>query len=564
MPPSIQKPQNSSAERGARPLDHELRVPIRHPRDDGLQRTEEVAGELATERTHVTGLEQREDAIERGDGRAAGRPFDLAPQEVLLRHHLQDGPDVLRHAAVHEHERVLECHARLVRHAVAPEQRVARQQASAADAVLGIARLRERALDQLHAGPESAGVLPAAARAAEPLAEDGAGRHHPALGFRHRSRQRADLPRGAHEGADERTEQGRRHREPRALRDPVDVADQFEAAARADDRAEQFRQAGARALDAWRHDAGRDDGGLEQPQVVASEVEDLLERAHQGRGLEIDAGEPDDRFVDDAQERLDGRAGRRRRARARRDRSRRSAPARPRDSPCRGRRCRSIRSASGPCARACARGASGTRPTPGRARAARAARAVADRQGGRAGTSTRCPAWSARCGAPGRRASGTRARGAPPRGRSRASRSGPRRPGPRETRRWLPRSVARAGGGSRRTARGRAAAGRHDRAGDSGGSPRGRRAPGRACTGSSRGGDTRRARRTPRAAPRRSVPGTTGRWPDRGSAWSADSMRSTTRSVSMMGEGSRCRFAAPRRTAPLLIRRARRGARRAA
>ena len=42
---------------------------------------------------------------------------------------------------------------------------------------------RRRALDQLDARPDAAGVLPAAAGAAEPFAEDRPGRDEPALGF---------------------------------------------------------------------------------------------------------------------------------------------------------------------------------------------------------------------------------------------------------------------------------------------------------------------------------------------------------------------------------------------
>ena len=64
---------------------------------------------------------------------------------------------------------------------VAVEDLVARQQAAAADAELGIALGRAHALDQLDAGPDAAGILPAAAGAAEPFAQNRARGDQPAL-----------------------------------------------------------------------------------------------------------------------------------------------------------------------------------------------------------------------------------------------------------------------------------------------------------------------------------------------------------------------------------------------
>ena len=49
-----------------------------------------------------------------------------------------------------------------------------RQQTAAADAILGVVRLRGYAVDQLDARPNAARILPSAARTAEPLAQDGA------------------------------------------------------------------------------------------------------------------------------------------------------------------------------------------------------------------------------------------------------------------------------------------------------------------------------------------------------------------------------------------------------
>ena len=72
--------------------------------------------------------------------------------------------------------------------------------------------------------------------------------------------------------------------------------------------AQQVGQPGARALDAGRHQPRGDDRGLQQAQVVAAEVEHLVELAHLRRGLEVDAGEAEHRLVDHAEIGLDRRA----------------------------------------------------------------------------------------------------------------------------------------------------------------------------------------------------------------------------------------------------------------
>ena len=56
-----------------------------------------------------------ENAVEHAVGLLPGGPFRLAAQQVFLGDHFQDGPDVLGHAAVDEHERVLQFAARLRR-----------------------------------------------------------------------------------------------------------------------------------------------------------------------------------------------------------------------------------------------------------------------------------------------------------------------------------------------------------------------------------------------------------------------------------------------------------------
>ena len=63
------------------------------------------------------------------------------------------------------------------------ENAVIRQQPPAARAKFRIALAGDGAGDQFHAGPNAAAVLPAAARAAEPFAQNRARRHQPPLGF---------------------------------------------------------------------------------------------------------------------------------------------------------------------------------------------------------------------------------------------------------------------------------------------------------------------------------------------------------------------------------------------
>ena len=64
-----------------------------------------------------------------------------------------------------------------------------RHQSSAADPVFRIAFFGRRAADQLDAGPDPAGVLPATTAAADPFAQNGAGGDEPAIVFGQRSGQ---------------------------------------------------------------------------------------------------------------------------------------------------------------------------------------------------------------------------------------------------------------------------------------------------------------------------------------------------------------------------------------
>ena len=86
---------------------------------------------------------------------------------------------------------------------------------------------------------------------------------------------------------------------------------------------QQIGQALARTFNARRHDAGGDDGRLEQAQIIPGEIEDLGQLRDVGGGAEIHAGQPQDGLVNDAQIGLDRRPAAWHRAHARPDRSRR-------------------------------------------------------------------------------------------------------------------------------------------------------------------------------------------------------------------------------------------------
>ena len=82
-------------------------IKTRDPRDDRLQRAEKVIRQRGAERADVSGGKQTKNMIQRGDSLAPRLPFSFAPQQIFLRDHFKNRSDVLRHAAVHEDERVL-------------------------------------------------------------------------------------------------------------------------------------------------------------------------------------------------------------------------------------------------------------------------------------------------------------------------------------------------------------------------------------------------------------------------------------------------------------------------
>ena len=211
-------------------------------------------------------FEVAQDFVEDADGLPAALPLGLGAQQVFLGDHLENRPDVLRHAAVHQHEALLQLFARRLRNPVAGEDFVVGQQAAAADAEFRIALAGLDAVDELDAGPDAAGILPAAAGAAEPLAENRARGHEAPLVLRERAGERVDLAGGAHARGDQAGEQIGGDRQARALRDVVHLADDFDAVpGPAGEPREQVGERLGGAFHAGRHDAGAITAAFSRP-----------------------------------------------------------------------------------------------------------------------------------------------------------------------------------------------------------------------------------------------------------------------------------------------------------
>ena len=126
---------------------------------------------------------------------------------------------------------------------LAVEQLVGGQQPAPADAPLGVVLARRDAVDQLDAREDPARVLPAAAGAAQPLAEDRPGDDHPRLLRVERPGQVPGLAGRPHQERDQRGQQVRRDRQPRPLGDVVDLADDLQPVAGPDHPGQQVLRA---------------------------------------------------------------------------------------------------------------------------------------------------------------------------------------------------------------------------------------------------------------------------------------------------------------------------------
>ena len=302
------------AEVGAGLLDQRLGEGVGGRRDDRLDRAGEVPRRLDRQAANVPGGQRRDDAVEDLQRLLPGLPLGGVAQQVLFGHHLQHRADVLGHAAVHEDQAVLQLLPGGPGDRFFTKDGVARQQTSPADAPLRVALGRGLSLDDLDARPDPAGVLPAAARSAEPFAEDRPGRDQPAFRLGEPAGERFRLPGRPHADRDQPGEQVRRHREPGSLGDVVDRADQFQPPARADQHAEDRGEILVRALEARGNQAGGDDRRLQQAKVISAKVEQFRDGTHIGGGLQVDADQAQHRFVDHPQAGFDRRLRTARRA----------------------------------------------------------------------------------------------------------------------------------------------------------------------------------------------------------------------------------------------------------
>jgi hypothetical protein len=306
------------AKRGPRAFDQAVGVKVAGPRNDGLDGPVEIPPGPLADPADVALPQAVHHFVQDADGLAARLPLALAAQQVALGDHLEDRSHVLRHAAVHQHQAVFELLARRGRNLRGIEDAVSRQQAAAADAEFGIALTGGHAVDQLDARPDAARILPAAARPADPFAQNGARGHQAPVGFLQAAGERVDLPGGAHAGRNQAGQQTGGNGQAAALGNVVDLGDDFDSQPRrARQPLQHARQRLGGAFHSGRHHAARDHGGFEQPQVIAREIEDLGHGGDFGDGAQIHAHQAQHRPVDDPHPGFHGRLGNRRvRARA--------------------------------------------------------------------------------------------------------------------------------------------------------------------------------------------------------------------------------------------------------
>lgn len=297
------------AELGAGAGDEGFGEGVGGPGDDGLEGAEEVAGGGGAEGADIALAEGGFDLAEEVEGGEAGGPFGGGAEEVFLGDHLEDGSDVLGDAAMDEDQGFAEGVTGGVGDLRAIEDVVGGEEAAAGDAVFGVSGSGRTAGDALDAGPDASGILPAAAGAAEPFAEEGTGQDDAAFGFLEGAGEGPGLMGGAHADGDKAAEEVGGDGEAGALGDVVDAGDQFEAASGADHAGEEVGEGETASLDARGDDAAGDDGGLEEAEVVLGEVEDLREGGDVGGAEEVHRGEADDGFLDDAEVGGDGWAG---------------------------------------------------------------------------------------------------------------------------------------------------------------------------------------------------------------------------------------------------------------
>ena len=277
---------------------------VADPGDDPLDRPFPVRRGQGPERPDVGRADRPDDPLEDLQGRLAAGPLALAPEQIFLGDHVEDRPDVLRHPAVDEDQALRQRPMErgrvdlgvLDRSGI--EDLVGRQESTAADPGLGVALAGRDPLDDLDAGEDPARVLPSASRPAQPFAEDRPGDDDGGFLGVERAGQVPGLAGGPHQDRDQGREQVGGDRQPRPLGDVVDLADDLQAVPGADDGAEQVGELDRGPFERGGDQARGDHAGLDQAEVVVAEVEQLVERGHVLAGVEVDAGQAEQRLGD--------------------------------------------------------------------------------------------------------------------------------------------------------------------------------------------------------------------------------------------------------------------------
>ena len=234
MPPSIQKPQKSSPNLGAHLADQRFGVEVAGPRDDRLDRAVEVARRwLRRWRGRRRAASASTISSRMRMASLAALPFGLGAQQVFLGDHFEDRADVLGHAAVDQHEAVLQLagasrrrHPRRSRMWCVGSRRPRLMPYSGSPSPASAPSISlmpgQMPPESCQPPPEPPSHSPRIARAATSRRSSSSSGPFRALG----------LAGGAHAHGDQRGQQVGRDRQPRAFGDVVDLADHLEAVPR--------------------------------------------------------------------------------------------------------------------------------------------------------------------------------------------------------------------------------------------------------------------------------------------------------------------------------------------
>ena len=82
-------------------------VEISRPGNDGLNGAVKIPLGGGAQAANVSALQAGDEVVEDAAGFLAPAPLAFRTQQVFFRHHFQNGADILRHAAVDEHQALL-------------------------------------------------------------------------------------------------------------------------------------------------------------------------------------------------------------------------------------------------------------------------------------------------------------------------------------------------------------------------------------------------------------------------------------------------------------------------